>query len=104
MNPWRSLGILPREVWVLFTTTVINRAGTMALPFLTLYLTRRLGYSAGYAGLVITFYGIGALVSSPLSGRLCDKVGSLRIMITSLFLTGVILLLFPVVGSYKSIV
>jgi hypothetical protein len=44
MNPWRSLGGLPREVWTLFTAVLINRAGTMALPFLVLYLTQSLGF------------------------------------------------------------
>lgn len=44
MNPWRGLGTLPKEVWILSTATLINRAGTMALSFLVLYLTRTLGF------------------------------------------------------------
>ncbi len=95
MNPWRGLGNLPREVWIVFTTTLINRSGTMALPFLVLYLTQKRGFSAGHAGLALTFYGVGALITSPVSGRLCDYVGALRIMKLSLVLSGTILFVFP---------
>lgn len=34
---------LPRDVWLLAGAMLVNRAGTMVLPFLSLYLTRQLG-------------------------------------------------------------
>ncbi|MFN7947665.1 MAG: MFS transporter [Blastocatellia bacterium] len=104
MNPWRGLGDLPKEIWILFTATLVNRAGLMALPFLVLYLTQQIGLTAGRAGFVLTVYGIGALLTSPLAGRLCDHVGALRIMKMSLLLTGLLLLLFPLTGSFAGIV
>jgi predicted MFS family arabinose efflux permease len=103
MNPWRDLGRLPREVWILFAATLINRAGTMAMPFLVLYLTKSLGLPASRAGLALACYGVGALVTSPLAGRLCDYVGALRIMKLSLLLTGAILLAFPLAQSFPVI-
>ncbi len=103
MNPWRGLGSLPREIWVLFTVTLINRAGTMALPFLVLYLTRSLGFSPGRAGLTLTTYGIGALLTAPLSGHLSDRIGALRIMKFSLFLSGITLFIFPLAKSHSAI-
>ena len=39
-NPWRGLQGLPVEIWVLAAVTLVNRAGTMVLPFLALYITR----------------------------------------------------------------
>ena len=33
MNPWRGLGALPKEVWFLCLAILVNRAGTMVLPF-----------------------------------------------------------------------
>lgn len=102
-HPWRGLGALPREVWLLFATTLINRAGTMALPFLVLYLTRGLGLSAGEAGFALAVYGAGALLGAPLAGSLSDRVGSLLVMRVSLLLSGGILLLFPVLGSYPAL-
>jgi predicted MFS family arabinose efflux permease len=95
MNPWRGLGHLPREVWVLFIATLVNRAGTMALPFLVLYITRSLQFSAAEAGFVLTVYGIGAIITAPLSGRLSDRIGPLRVMKLSLFFSGAILFILP---------
>jgi predicted MFS family arabinose efflux permease len=74
MNIWRSLKGLPRDVWILALATLINRAGTMVLPFLVLYLTRELGFSASRAGFVLGVYGAGALVAAPISGRLTDRI------------------------------
>jgi predicted MFS family arabinose efflux permease len=73
MNPWKGLKNLPHNMWIIFFTTLINRAGTMVLPFLTLYMTSKEGLSAGDAGLVIAVYGAGALITAPLSGKLSDK-------------------------------
>jgi predicted MFS family arabinose efflux permease len=97
VNPWRGLRGLPREIWILFATALVNRAGTMALPFLVLYLTRILGMPAGSAGLALVVYGAGALCTAPLSGRLCDWVGPMRVMQASLFLSGLLLIVFPLV-------
>lgn len=101
MNPWRGLGHLPRAVWVLSFVTLINRAGMMALPFLVLYLTKNFGYAATTAGLVITIYGLGALIFAPISGRLSDRFGPFRLMQYSLLLSGVILLCFPLVARLE---
>ncbi|MGA9768887.1 MAG: MFS transporter [Blastocatellia bacterium] len=103
MNPWRGLGSLPREVWVLSTVTLINRAGTMVLPFLVLYLTKSLNLSPQQAGLVLLFYGVGSLVTAPIAGKLCDRVGSLRVMKTSLFLSGLTLFAFPLAHSFVTV-
>ena len=103
MNPWRGLGSLPREVWYLCLAILINRAGTMVLPFLTLYLTIDRGFSAGTAGLALTVYGICAIVTAPLAGRFSDKFGGLRIMKLSLVLSGLILFVFPFITSLTGI-
>ncbi|MEW6758591.1 MAG: MFS transporter [Acidobacteriota bacterium] len=103
MNPWSSLKGLPREIWVLCATTLTNRVGTMVLPFLVLYLTRALGLSPGRAGFVVTVYGLVAMVTGPLAGRLSDRVGALRVMKTSLLLSGLVLIAFPLARSYGAV-
>lgn len=103
MNPWRGLKALPKEVWFLCLAILVNRAGTMVLPFLTLYLTVDRGFSAGTAGLALTVYGIAAIVIAPLAGRLSDRWGGLRIIKLSLFLSGFILFIFPFVYSLYGI-
>ncbi len=84
LNPWRGLSGLPREIWLLFVTTLINRAGMMVLPFLVIYLTRELRFSAARAGFVFAVYGATAALAGPMSGKLSDRIGALPIMRASL--------------------
>ncbi|HKI79524.1 MAG TPA: MFS transporter, partial [Ignavibacteriaceae bacterium] len=100
INPWRALKGLPHNMWVLFWATLINRSGTMVLPFLALYVTKRFNYSESEAGLVLAVYGIGALVTSPVIGKVADKVGSFRIMKLSLFATSIMFFIYTLVSDY----
>jgi len=88
LNPWSDLAGLPRDSWMLALATLVNRAGTMVIPFLALHFTRNLGFSAGQAGLALAVYGIVSLLTSPFAGRLSDRVGAQRILTVSLFLGG----------------
>jgi MFS family permease len=72
----------------------------MVLPFLVLYLTKKLGYSESRAGLIVTFYGLGAIVTSPLSGKLSDRIGAGRVMQWSLLLSGAILFLLALTQNF----
>ena len=103
MNPWRGLRRLPREIWILFAATLVNRSGTMVLPFLVLYLTRELRISASHAAIALTVYGIAALLTMPVSGWLTDRVGSLFVMRGSLLLSGIVLFLFPLAHHFAAI-
>ncbi len=98
---WKPLLALPTPVWVLAGAAFVNRVGTMVMPFLALYLTQSLGFSAKQAGVLVAVYGIGALIVSPITGVLCDKFGTLRMMIGSLLAGGTVMLLFPLAKSYE---
>ena len=93
LSPWRGLRNLPAVVWIIFATTLVNRAGTMVLPFLTLYVTQYLGQSAASGGLALTAYGLGSFLTAPLAGRLADRMGAFRVMQASLLASGVLLVL-----------
>jgi len=88
LNPWSDLAGLPRDSWLLALATLVNRAGTMVLPFLALYLTQDLHFSAGQAGAVLAVYGVVSLTVSPIAGRFADRFGHQRILIGSLLLGG----------------
>ena len=103
LNPWRGLGGLPREVWLLFATNLVNRTGMMVLPFLVLYLTRELGFSPSRAGLMLALYGASAIVFGPIGGRLSDRIGALPVMRVSLITSGLMLLLFPMAKSFTAV-
>ncbi|WHM38051.1 MFS transporter [Streptomyces sp. BPTC-684] len=70
-----SVSGLPREFWWLWTSTLINRLGAFVATFMTLYLTHDRGYSASYAGLVVSLHGLGGVVSSLGAGVLTDRLG-----------------------------
>lgn len=103
MNPWRGLKNLPKQVWILCAATLVNRAGTMVLPFLVLYLTRTLGITPAHAALALTVYGIAALVTMPIAGWLTDRAGSMAVIKTSLFGCGALLFLFPLAHRFSTI-
>ena len=101
---WKGLGDLPRPVWVVFASTLVNRAGSMVLTFLVLFLTRERGFSPQQAGFILFLYGLGAIVSAPLAGRLADRWGSVPMMRASLFLSGTMLLLYPYAHGFPALV
>jgi MFS family permease len=80
---------LPREVWLLSLAALVNRAGTMVLPFFSLFLTQDRGLSILVAGRLISLYGIGSIFGSYLGGWLSDRLGSLRTQQVSLVVSGV---------------
>ncbi len=90
-------------MWILSAATLVNRSGTMVLAFLVLYVTHTLGVTPPRAALALMVYGFAALVAVPMAGILSDRVGPLPIMKASLFLTGFLLLLFPLAKSYGAI-
>ncbi|MCB0750379.1 MAG: MFS transporter, partial [Ignavibacteriae bacterium] len=100
---WKSLKGLPRNIWLICVVSLINRTGTMVFPFLALYLTQEIGVEPGKAGLVITFYGIGALLSAPFAGKLSDKIGALNLIKFSLLLTGVLFFVYSLFDNYIAI-
>jgi MFS family permease len=79
-----SLRALPRNAWILFLGTFVNKFGTFVLPFLTIYMTR-LGFSTRQAGLAIAAYGIGSLVASIVGGHLADRFGRRKTIVLSMF-------------------
>jgi len=79
---------LSKEVWWLALITLINRAGTMVIPFLSLYLTESLDFSLSSVGWIMSAFGLGSVAGSWLGGKLTDKVGYYKVMLFSLFTTG----------------
>ncbi len=98
-NPWRGLGALPRKIWIHFASTLVNRMGSMAIPFLVLYLTKDMGFTAEHAGLMLSLYGAASLVVSPFLGRLADSIGHVRMMKASLLSSGLVMLSYPFAHS-----
>src|SRR5450432_1693745 len=87
---------LSRETWLLSMVMLINRSGTMVVPFMSLYLTSgKMGYSIGQAGFVYGLFGAGAFAGAWLGGKLTDKIGFYPVQLITLTGGG---LLFIVLG------
>ena len=82
LNSYRGL---PKEVWALSFVCLVHRAGTMVLPFLTLWMTQDLGFTGVQVGTVMAAYGIGAIFGAWSGGQLTDRVGAIRTMHLSLW-------------------
>ena len=79
---------LSKEIWYISLISLVNRAGTMVIPFLSLYLTKNLNFSKDDAGWILAFFGIGSVIGGWLGGKLTDLFGFYKVMIFSLFITG----------------
>ncbi len=90
---------LSKEVWWLALITLINRAGTMVIPFLSLYLTKSLGFTLENVGWIMTCFGVGSVAGSWLGGKLTDKIGYYKVMNISLFLTGILFVALQYVST-----
>lgn len=92
-----------REVWILTLVTFINRAGTMVLPFLSKYLKEDLGFSYSQVGWIMVWFGVGSMLGSWLGGKLSDKIGFYKIMIFSLFASGLAFFVLQYITSYYAL-
>ncbi|HNE50033.1 MAG TPA: MFS transporter [Chitinophagales bacterium] len=94
---------LTRDIWLLSFVNLINRCGTMVIPFLMLYLTSQLGCSISQAGIVISLWGVGAFIGGYFGGRLTDTIGFQKVQLTALFFGGVGFIVLGYLRSYLTI-
>jgi len=99
INTFRGLS---NEVWWLALITLINRAGTMVIPFLSLYLTKSLNFSLSDVGWIMTAFGLGSVIGSWLGGKLTDKIGFYKVMVFSLFISGLFFILLQFLTAFTS--
>jgi predicted MFS family arabinose efflux permease len=92
-----------REIWILTLVTFINRAGTMVLPFLSKYLKEDLHFSYAQVGWIMVSFGFGSMLGSWLGGKLSDKIGFYRIMVFSLFVSGLAFFGLQYITSFEGL-
>ena len=92
-----------REIWILTLITFINRAGTMVLPFLSKYLKEDLLFDYHQVGWIMVCFGAGSMIGSWLGGKLSDKIGFYRIMIFSLFTSGLLFFVIQFITSFAGL-
>ncbi|WP_400077264.1 MDR family MFS transporter [Winogradskyella sp. R77965] len=99
-NYIESFKDLSKEIWYLSFISLVNRAGTMVIPFLSLYLKKDMGLSEVDIGTIFAFFGIGSVIGSWLGGKLTDILGFYKVMVASLFLTGLCFIALQYIDSF----
>ncbi len=95
---------LSKQTWLLSLIMLINRSGTMVVPFMSLYLTSpKMGYSVGDAGIVFGLFGAGAFCGAWLGGRLTDKIGFYPVQLFTLTVGGILFMLLGQMKTYPLI-
>ncbi len=95
-----SFGGLSRHVWLLSIVMLINRSGTMVIPFLGIFLTQEEGFSIVQTGTIMSFIGLGSVLGTYIGGRITDAVGHYGVQFWSLILSGIGFLLMPFVDGF----
>src|SRR6056297_2473460 len=90
---------LPRGIYALFLAQIVNAIGNLVYPFLTFFLTQRLGYNSAAAGTFIFFASVAYVPGSLLGGKLADHVGRKKILIGAQGLAGLMLIPCALLGT-----
>lgn len=90
LSPYRGL---PKEIYILFISRIVNAIGCFVMPLMTLILTQKIGLSKEVAGFYISISGFIQMPSSMIGGKLADTIGrKLIIMLFGLLGTAMILI------------
>lgn len=81
----KSFKGLSKDVYIFALMMLINRIGTLILPFLTLYTTNELGWTKVDAGTATMWFGLGSLAGALIGGEMTDRIGYYKTMAFSLF-------------------
>ncbi|WP_299118980.1 MFS transporter [uncultured Winogradskyella sp.] len=94
---------LSREVWWLALITFVNRAGTMVIPFLSLYLTDDLKFTFTDVSWIMSAFGLGSVVGTWIGGKLTDTIGYYKVMVRSLLSTGFLFIILQFLNTFVSV-
>ncbi len=92
LNSYRGIS---RPSWMLAVVMLINRIGAMVLPFLGIYMTDALGFTLSQTGIVLSCFGVGAMIGSALGGWLTDRKGHFNVQLVSFFLSVPVFFMLP---------
>jgi predicted MFS family arabinose efflux permease len=89
--------------WWLSLVMLVNRSGTMVIPFMTMYLTQHYGITIARAGFVMSLFGLGAIVGAMIGGKSVDRFGYYYVQVVALIGGGTMFIVLGQMHSYISI-
>ncbi|RZK58661.1 MAG: MFS transporter, partial [Pedobacter sp.] len=98
-----SFSGLSRETWLLSCVILLNRCGYMAVPFMGLYITQSLNRPESDAGIIISLFGVGAILGATAGGKLTDMFGFRPVQIFSSIIGGAFFLVFARVSDFTTL-
>jgi len=84
---------LSRNSWYLCLVMLINRSGTMVIPFMTIYCIHQLHFTIVQAGYIMALFGLGSICGAFVGGKLTDKFGFYDLQIFALLSGGILFLI-----------
>ncbi|MEG0772552.1 MFS transporter [Clostridium sp.] len=81
---------LPREVYIIFLSKVINALGCFVMPLLTIILKDSIGLSDEMTGAYISASGFLYLPASIIGGKLADTIGRKKVIVVFDFLAAML--------------
>lgn len=94
---------LSRNSWLLCLVMLVNRSGTMVIPFLSLYCTQQLHFSIIQAGYVMATLGAGSICGAYFGGKITDKFGFYDVQIFALISGGLFFLALSYQHSFTTV-
>lgn len=106
MRGWfrQATGGLPRQFWLLWTGTLINRLGSFVVVLMAIYLTTERHLTQSQAGLVIGLYGVGGAVGTMTGGVLADRWGRRPTLLAGQFGAAALMMCLGLARSYGQLV
>ncbi len=94
---------LSRNSWYLSLVMLINRSGTMVIPFMTIYCTQKLHFSIPQAGIVLMLVGFGSVIGAFIGGTITDRYGFYDVQAGALLSGGVLFMLLGYQTTFLSV-
>ncbi|MDI3547112.1 MAG: hypothetical protein PWR10_764 [Halanaerobiales bacterium] len=103
-NIFKTYHGLDKSIYIIFIAQVINSMGAFVFPFLTMFLTKKLGLSANEAGSYVTLASMATVPGMFLGAKLADSFGRKRLYIISASLTALMLIPPAFLGESRVII
>ncbi|MDB5009906.1 MAG: transporter [Mucilaginibacter sp.] len=84
---------LSKNSWYLCIVMLINRSGTMVVPFMSIYCIQQLHFSIVQAGTIMALFGVGSITGAFIGGKLTDRIGFYDLQVGALLIGGLLFLL-----------